>query len=58
MDNSLRIFAYETLSPKYKIEPDMLKKIIAEARKEFGEDEMMVELHVVRALRHSRCQGN
>jgi len=52
MDNTPRIFEYEALSNKYNIEPDILKKIIDEARQEFGEDEMMVELHVIRALRY------
>jgi len=52
MDNTPRIFEYEALSNKYNIEPDILKKIIDEAHQEFGEDEMMVELHVIRALRY------
>lgn len=50
-DNAI-VFDYEALSQKYSIKPNVLKKIVDEARSEFGEDEMMAELHIVRALRH------
>lgn len=51
MVSNEKIFEYEALSKKFNIEPETLKKIVDEARREFEQDEMMVELHVVRALR-------
>jgi len=52
MAENTRIFDYEALSRKYGIEPEVLNKIVKETHNEFGEDEMMAELHIVRSLRH------
>jgi hypothetical protein len=50
-DNTM-IFDYEVLSRKYCIDQKVLQRIVDEAHSEFGEDEMMMELHIIRALRH------
>ncbi len=58
--NNTKIFDYESLSQKYSISPEILDEVVNEARSEFDEDEMMVELHVIRSLRHiasKRKQG-
>lgn len=44
------IFDYITASRKMDIPSDVVHRLEEEARKEFPQDEMMVELHVVRAL--------
>ncbi len=49
--NNTKIFDYEALSQKYGVSPEVLDKIVSEARREFDKDEMMVELHVIRALK-------
>lgn len=51
MSNLRKVFDYQALAEKHNIEPHILKQIIDEARREFAQDEMMVELHVVRAIR-------
>lgn len=45
-----RMFDYEALSKKYNIAKDTLDRLVKEAKNEFPNDEMMVELHVTRAL--------
>ena len=51
-DSKTKVFDYEALSRKYSVAPEVLNKIVKEVRGEFGEDDMMVELHIVRTLRH------
>lgn len=46
-----RIFEYEEIAREYNIKPEVLAKLVDDARKDFPNDEMMVELHVTRALR-------
>ena len=50
-----KIFDIESLADKWQIHPSLLDKFIKEAREEFPNDEMMVELHVLRALRRSQA---
>jgi hypothetical protein len=48
-------FDYKSYAEKNNIDKKTLDKIIEEAYDEFPDDEMMAELHVVRALRaHKR----
>ena len=51
------IFDYETLAAKHNIHTEILEKLVTEAKKEFGNDEMMIELHVVRAIRSLKRKG-
>lgn len=51
MDNSKRMFDYEALSRQLEIAPEALAILVREAQMEFPGDEMMAELHVIRALR-------
>ncbi len=56
MEADERIFDIESLADKWKIHPSLLDKFMKEAREEFPNDEMMVELHVLRALRRSQVK--
>jgi hypothetical protein len=56
MEADGRIFDIESLADKWKIHPSLLDKFMKEAREEFPNDEMMVELHVLRALRRSQVK--
>lgn len=47
------IFDVESLANKLKIENKVLDKLIKEAKDEFPDDDMLMELHVVRALKQS-----
>lgn len=51
-----RVFDIESVADKWKTNPSLLDKFIREAREEFPNDEMMVELHVLRALRRSQVK--
>lgn len=53
MKDNIVMFDYITLSQRYSIEPGDLKKIVDEAHNEFKNDEMMAELHIVKAIRHT-----
>lgn len=44
-------FDFEALARKYRIEPAILKQLSIDAYAEFPYDQMMAELHIVRALR-------
>ena len=44
-------FDYKALAERYNIGPEILAELVDDARKDFPGDEMMVELHVIRALR-------
>ena len=52
MKNKTKIFDYNTFSQKYKIDSDVLDNIINDAQKEFEDDQMMIELHVIRAIKN------
>jgi hypothetical protein len=56
MEADERIFDIDSLADKWKINPSLLDKFVREAREEFPNDEMMVELHVLRALRRSQVK--
>jgi len=58
MNESIKIFDYITLSKKYGIEPGELKKIVDEISNEFKDDEMMAELHIVRAIKQYILKSN
>ena len=47
MEADERIFDIDSLADKWKIHPSLLDKFVREAREEFPNDEMMVELHVL-----------
>ena len=54
MDYTKRIFDYEALAREYNIKPEVLARLVEDASKDFPNDEMMTELHVIRALRWLR----
>lgn len=51
MAKNERVFDYEHLAKKYNVKSDILNKLVEEAKKEFPNDQMMIELHIVRAIR-------
>ena len=57
MEGFKRIFDIENLATEWNVDSRILKKLVKEAREEFPNDEMMVELHVVRALRRNRREN-
>ena len=44
-------FDYKSFAKKHDIDTQTLERIIEEAYEEFPDDEMMAELHVIRAIR-------
>ncbi|MEW6229238.1 MAG: hypothetical protein AB1700_14295 [Bacillota bacterium] len=56
MDYVGRVFDYEALARQYDVQPETLAQLVEDARKEFPNDEMMIELHVIRALRWLKRQ--
>lgn len=58
MGRSKRVFDYQAMAERYNIKPHVLKQLVDEARREFAQDEMMVELHVIRAIRSLKARGN
>lgn len=54
MSETHSIFDLAALAQQYGISADSLEKLTKQARDEFGSDDMMVELHVVRAMRYAR----
>ena len=47
----LKMFDYNKLIEQYEISPDIAEQIITEIKEEFEDDEMMMELHIIRALK-------
>ena len=45
------MFDYNKLIEQYEIDIDIAEQIIAEIKEEFLDDEMMMELHIIRALK-------
>ena len=45
------LFDYYKISKIYGIQPDELQKLVEEVQNEFPDDQMLAELHIVRALR-------
>jgi transcriptional antiterminator len=50
MEYTDRMFDYEALAKEYNISQEALKKLEKEVREDFPDDEMMFELHMIRAL--------
>lgn len=50
MENTDKMFDYEALAKEYNISQEALKKLEKEVREDFPDDEMMFELHMIRAL--------
>ena len=53
---SIRYFDYQKLAREMHVPGVVLKKIEKEVREEFPSDEMMYELHVLRAVRSGYWQ--
>lgn len=51
MAENERIFDYEQLAKKCNVKSDILNKLVEEASREFPNDQMMIELHIIRAIR-------
>jgi len=45
------MFDYNKLIEQYEINTDIAEQIITEIKEEFSDDEMMMELHIIRALK-------
>jgi hypothetical protein len=45
------IFNYQSVADKFKIPDNIVKKIVKEIREEIPNDNMIMELHVLRALK-------
>jgi hypothetical protein len=45
-----KFFDYEALSKRFSINQEVLTQLVKEANDEFLGDNMMIELHVIRAL--------
>jgi hypothetical protein len=45
-----KFFDYEALSKKFNVNSEVLAQFVKEATEEFPDDNMMIELHVIRAL--------
>ena len=58
MKTDIKSFDYKTLAKKYHIAPDKIKKITKEIYKEFPNDDMLAELHIVRAVKEYKRQTN
>jgi hypothetical protein len=54
MKRKIESFDYMALAKKYNIDSDTLDNIIKETYNEFPHDEMLAELHVIRALKAIR----
>jgi len=48
---STSYFDIEKVARRYHLDSGTARRLLAEAREEFGNDEMMAELHALRALR-------
>jgi hypothetical protein len=46
-----KIFDYNQAAINERIPKSVLDKFVAEARKEFAWDDMLIELHVIRAIK-------
>ncbi len=57
MEGFKRLFDIENLANEWKVDLSIHTKLVKEAREEFPNDKMMVELHIVRALRRDRRQN-
>ena len=51
LEGSSVVFDYEKLIEKYEISRKEANRIIDEIKNEFPDDEMMMEIHLIRALK-------
>lgn len=58
MSKTKRVFDYQAMAERYKVKSEVLEQLVKEAKREFAKDEMMVELHVIRAIRSMKSRGN
>ena len=49
--NNIEFFDYKNIAKKMKVPDNILSKIEQDVKKEFPEDKMMYELHVMRAIK-------
>jgi hypothetical protein len=47
------VFNVENAALRYHADISIAHKLLEEARQEFGDDDMMVELHAIRAIRRT-----
>lgn len=58
MKSNLKSFDYKSIAKKYNLDPDKIKEITKEIYKEFPNDDMLAELHIVRALKEYNRKAN
>jgi len=46
------IFNYQSVAEKFGIPDNIVKKIVKEIKKEIPDDNMIMELHILRALKY------
>lgn len=51
MGDDTLYFEYRNLAERLELADDEVNSIVAEARQEFPDDDMLAELHIIRALR-------
>ena len=51
MTDEARYFQYWRLAQRLELTPDLVHRLVEEARDEFPDDEMLAELHIIRALK-------
>ena len=51
MNRKSESFDYRSLAKKYNISSNVLENIVHEVKDEFPNDEMLAELHIIRALK-------
>ena len=54
MKTQIKSFDYQSYADKYNLKSDEIKRITEEVREEFPDDEMMAELHIIRAINRYR----
>ena len=53
MTDRISYFDIEKAARRYHLEIVIARRLLEEARQEFGNDEMMAELHAIRAIRRT-----
>jgi len=51
MTDEARYFQYQRLAQRLELTPELVHRLVHEARDEFPDDEMLAELYIIRALR-------
>jgi len=52
------MFNYQSIADKFKIPDNIVKKIVKETKKEIPHDNMIMELHILRALKSYANKNN